>query len=85
MKAGTIKVNYEITTAIVTDKYFGETKAYGIIGEDLSNGETFAAKTVSYDKKFAEKLVLLLEKHQVSISHAKDVIRDVMDEIFEYG
>jgi len=78
----TIKVTYEITRKAVEEGIFKGEEAYGIMGRDLFTGENFRVESVSFNKVFAEKLALLLAKNQVSIVHAKDVIKDLVDVAF---
>ncbi len=74
----TIKVNYEVTNKIMDNRLFGSGEVYGIKGIDMSTGDTFEAERVSFDKVFTEKIVSILTDNQVSVLHAKDVIKDLI-------
>ena len=65
--------------AVVFDGEF-----YGIFGKEETSRETVLIKRISYDKYSAEKIAAMLNENEVSVLHAKDVIRDfVLTFVFE--
>ena len=59
--------------AVVFDGEF-----YGLFGKDETSGEQVLIKRVSYNKDSAERIAAILNENEVSVLHAKDVIRDFL-------
>ena len=55
-----------------------EGESFGIFGKEETTGETFIIKEISSDRKTVFKIEEILNKNEVSLCHAKDVIRDFL-------
>ena len=49
---------------------------FGILGTELSSGETVSIPVMSENRELVEELINILNEKAVSVHHAKDVIRD---------
>lgn len=70
-------VHYRVNCRRLRDPLLGKLTAYGISGSDHT-GEHWRLARVFGDRIFAARIVFLLNKNQVSLLHADDVISDLL-------
>ncbi|MBQ6877447.1 MAG: hypothetical protein IJO22_03480 [Oscillospiraceae bacterium] len=61
-------------------KVIFKNKMYGIFGKEKSSGETVLIEGISPEEKTVYKIVGILNKNKVSVFHAKEVVRDLVND-----
>ena len=69
---------YTAVSGYKDDKYLGKIKTYGIDGFDNDGNVCLHIDSVTYDSVLAEKIVSALNRNDVSLINANDVIRDMV-------
>ncbi len=70
-------VHYRVNRRRVRDPLLGKYSAYGISGRDHT-GEIWRLSKAFGDRLFAARIAFLLNKNQVSLVHADDVVADLL-------
>ena len=70
-------VRYRVNRRRIRDPLLGKIRAYGISGRNGA-GEYWHFRKAFGDRIFAAKIAFLLNKNQVSLLHADDVIADLL-------
>lgn len=77
-----IKVGYEVIETVTGSGSFAGIRSCGIKGTDYLTDGVLEIPMVSCDNDFAERVAAILTENQVSLLHAADVVRDLMNGIF---
>ena len=70
-------VRYRVNCRRVHDPLLGKLTAYGISGFDHAGGHWRLGKVFG-DRVFAARIAVLLNRNQVSLLHADDVVSDLL-------